>query len=136
MFYIIQQIRGDIMKMHIGFKRKCAFFSRLAVLFRLHVPEGEQRSVSDYRQVYPVLYRTISGYGMPENPKDFIGDLTRLGPVQIQRRALHEVFMSALRAEYYDVAIRHLCYLLQVRNLSLFIANKDLTDPCVPARCS
>lgn len=104
----------------IGFNRKRAFYARLAVLFRLHVAEGEERSVADYRQVYPVLYRTLTGYGMPENPKEFFGDLTRLGPVHIQRRALHEVFMSALRAEYYDVAIRHLCYLLQVREAISF----------------
>lgn len=98
----------------IGFRRKCAFFSRLAVLFRLHITEGETRTSSDYRQVYPILYKTLVGYGIPENPKDIIGDLNILGPVQVQRRALHEVFMSALRAEHYDAAIRHLCYLLQV----------------------
>lgn len=77
------------------------------------------RSVADYRQVYPILYRTLTGYGMPENPKEFSGDLVRLGPVHIQRRVLHEVFMSALRAEYYDAAIRHLCYILQVFNTIL-----------------
>uniref|UniRef100_A0A8R1TQI6 Uncharacterized protein n=1 Tax=Onchocerca volvulus TaxID=6282 RepID=A0A8R1TQI6_ONCVO len=98
----------------IGFNRKCAFFARLGVLFRLHMVENGNRNVADYRQVYPVLYRTLTGYGMPENPKEFSGDLVRLGPIHIQRRALHEVFMSALRAEYYDVAIRHLCYILQV----------------------
>ncbi|EFO24879.2 hypothetical protein LOAG_03607 [Loa loa] len=98
----------------IGFNRKCAFFARLGVLFRLHMAESGNRSVADYRQVYPVLYRTLTGYGMPENPKEFSSDLVRLGPVHIQRRALHEVFMSALRAEYYDAAIRHLCYILQV----------------------
>ncbi|OZC10117.1 hypothetical protein X798_02707 [Onchocerca flexuosa] len=98
----------------IGFNRKCAFFARLGVLFRLHMTENGSRNVADYRQVYPILYRTLTGYGMPENPKEFSGDLVRLGPIHIQRRALHEVFMSALRAEYYDVAIRHLCYILQV----------------------
>uniref|UniRef100_A0A915Q411 Trafficking protein particle complex subunit 11 domain-containing protein n=1 Tax=Setaria digitata TaxID=48799 RepID=A0A915Q411_9BILA len=98
----------------IGFNRKFAFFARLGVLFRLHTAENGNRSVADYRQVYPILYRTLTGYGMPENPKEFSGDLMRLGPVHIQRKALHEVFMSALRAEYYDVAIRHLCYILQV----------------------
>ncbi|MCP9263068.1 hypothetical protein DINM_006420 [Dirofilaria immitis] len=76
--------------------------------------ESGSRNVADYQQVYPILYKTLSGYGMPENPKEFSSDLVRLGPVHIQRRALHEVFMSALRAEYYDAAIRHLCYILQV----------------------
>uniref|UniRef100_A0A0R3RQZ3 Trafficking protein particle complex subunit 9 n=1 Tax=Elaeophora elaphi TaxID=1147741 RepID=A0A0R3RQZ3_9BILA len=98
----------------IGFNRKCAFFARLGVLFRLHMAENGNRNVADYRQVYPILYRTLTGYGMPENPKEFSNDLVRLGPIHIQRRALHEVFMSALRAEYYDAAIRHLCYILQV----------------------
>lgn len=98
----------------IGFNRKCAFFARLGVLFRLHITESGSRTVADYRQVYPVLYRTLIGYGVPENPKELSSDLMRLGPVHIQRKALHEVFMSALRAEYYDAAIRHLCYILQV----------------------
>uniref|UniRef100_A0A9J2PDJ2 Trafficking protein particle complex subunit 11 domain-containing protein n=1 Tax=Ascaris lumbricoides TaxID=6252 RepID=A0A9J2PDJ2_ASCLU len=98
----------------IGFKRKYAFFARLAVLFRLHITEGETRTAYDYRQVYPTLYRTLSGYGIPENPKDMGGDLSVMGPAHVQRRALHEVFMSALRAEHRDAAIRHLCCLLQV----------------------
>ncbi|VDN03575.1 unnamed protein product [Thelazia callipaeda] len=98
----------------IGFNRKYAFFARLAVLFRLHTADNKDRTVADYRQIYPILYRTLVGYGLPENPKDFSGDLTQLGPVHIQRRALSEVLISALRAEYYDVAIRHVCYILQV----------------------
>ncbi|VBB33958.1 unnamed protein product, partial [Acanthocheilonema viteae] len=98
----------------IGFNRKSAFFARLGVLFRLHMTKSGNRSVLDYRQVYPILYRTLTGYGVPENSKEFSNDLMRLGPVHIQRKALHEVFMSALRAEYYDAAIRHLCYILQV----------------------
>ncbi|CAG9530714.1 unnamed protein product [Cercopithifilaria johnstoni] len=98
----------------IGFNRKSAFFARLGVLFRLHMVESGSRGIADYRQVYPILYRTLTGYGIPENPKEFPSDLVKLGPVHIQRRALHEVFMSALRAEYYDAAIRHLCYILQV----------------------
>ncbi|KHN73550.1 Trafficking protein particle complex subunit 9 [Toxocara canis] len=105
----------------IGFKRKYAFFARLAVLFRLHITEGETRTASDYRQVYPTLYRTLVGYGIPENPKGICGDLSVAGPVHVQRRALHEVFMSALRAEHRDAAIRHLCYLLQALYLHFLL---------------
>lgn len=114
-----KNVKMDDMRMklfQIGFNRKCAFFARLGVLFHLHMADSESPSIADYRQVYPILYKTLTGYGMPENPKEFSSDLVRLGPVHIQRRAMHEVFVSALRAEYYDAAIRHLCYILQVSN--------------------
>lgn len=96
----------------IGFLRKNGFFSRLAVLFRLHSDNPEEvRTESDYRVVYPVLYKTLPGYGI----HDSVRNAPLNGPVAIQFKALHEVFMSALRAGQYDAAIRHLCYILQVR---------------------
>jgi hypothetical protein len=64
----------------------------------------------NFFQVYPVLYRTLSGYGINDNGKD----APLNGPIAVQVKALHEVFMSALRAKYYDAAIRHLCFILQV----------------------
>lgn len=103
----------------IGFHRKCAFFARLAVLFRLHASDGEAKTIVDYRYVYPILYRSLAGYGIPEDLKEISGDLSVLGPVHIQRKAFHEVFMSAMRAEYHDAAIRHLCCILQVSKLFL-----------------
>lgn len=103
----------------IGFNRKYAFFARLAVLFHLHMADSGSRSVGDYRQVYPILYRTLIGYGISENPKELGNDSVNVGPVHIQQKALHEVFTSAIRAEYYDAAIRHLCYILQVSNMIL-----------------
>uniref|UniRef100_A0A914EKI2 KIF-binding protein n=1 Tax=Acrobeloides nanus TaxID=290746 RepID=A0A914EKI2_9BILA len=70
----------------IGFQRKNSFFSRLAVLFRLHVTEDESRTEADYRLVYPVLYRTLSGYGINDNGKD----APLNGPIAVQVKALHE----------------------------------------------
>ncbi|GMT03118.1 hypothetical protein PENTCL1PPCAC_25292, partial [Pristionchus entomophagus] len=102
----------------IGFRRKHAFFSRLGVLFRLHMEESSQRTSTDYRGVYPTLYRTLNGYGIAERAEPssgpFCSEAVAAGPVQLQIKALHEVFTSATRAHYYEAAIRHCCYLLQV----------------------
>ncbi|KAF8384767.1 trpp-9 [Pristionchus pacificus] len=102
----------------IGFRRKHAFFSRLGVLFRLHMEESSQRTPTDYRGVYPTLYKTLGGYGIAERAEPssgpFCSEAVAAGPVQLQIKALHEVFTSATRAHYYEAAIRHCCYLLQV----------------------
>jgi hypothetical protein len=96
----------------MGFKRKGAFYSRLAVLFRLHVDDNQDRSKEDYQTVYPVLYSTLPGYGIQTDAQaqEFSSNH---GHVNIQVKALHEVFMSAQRAGYTEAAIRHLCYILQ-----------------------
>jgi hypothetical protein len=94
----------------MGFRRKNSFFSRLAVLFRLHVNESDARTENDYKLVYPILYRTLPGYGIIDTTKESSIN----GPVTVQVKAMHEVYMSALRANFYDAAIRHLCYILQV----------------------
>ncbi|CAJ0585995.1 unnamed protein product, partial [Mesorhabditis spiculigera] len=95
----------------VNFHRKASFFSRLGVLFRLHVTDGETRTVADYRIVYPILYRTLGGYGITEN----VGrePAQNSGPFELQIKALHEVYTSALRAQLHDAAVRHLCHLLQ-----------------------
>uniref|UniRef100_A0A7E4UU45 Trafficking protein particle complex subunit 9 n=1 Tax=Panagrellus redivivus TaxID=6233 RepID=A0A7E4UU45_PANRE len=94
----------------IGFRRKTSFFARLAVLFRLHVADSEARGEADYKLVYPILYRTLPGYGIVDNCRN----AAQHGPVSVQVKAMHEVYMSALRANFMDAAIRHLCYMLQV----------------------
>ncbi|VDK47815.1 unnamed protein product [Cylicostephanus goldi] len=101
-------------EMEVGFRRKCSFFARLGVLFRLQIGEGEQRTPQDYRVVYPVLYRTLPGYGIKENVREVPQDDVLKGPVQLQIKALHEVYTAASRAELYEAAIRHLCHLIQV----------------------
>ncbi|CAD5227966.1 unnamed protein product [Bursaphelenchus okinawaensis] len=94
----------------MGFRRKNAFFSRLAVLFRLHVDDDEYRSEADYKIVYPVLYSSLKGYGIDDTLKS---SKRKLGHVSVQVKALHEVFMSAQRAGLAEAAVRHLCYILQ-----------------------
>lgn len=95
----------------MGFRRKNAFFARLAVLFRLHVDDNEYRSEADYKLVYPVLYSTLAGYGIDDSAKS---SATRMGHVSVQVKAIHEVFMSAQRAGFVEASVRHLCYMLQV----------------------
>uniref|UniRef100_A0A7I4YAL2 N-acetyltransferase domain-containing protein n=1 Tax=Haemonchus contortus TaxID=6289 RepID=A0A7I4YAL2_HAECO len=98
----------------VGFRRKCSFFARLGVLFRLQIADGEQRTPQDYRAVYPILYRTLPGYGIKENVREVAEDGVLKGPIQLQIKALHEVYTAASRAELTDAAIRHLCHLIQV----------------------
>ncbi|VDL85127.1 unnamed protein product [Nippostrongylus brasiliensis] len=96
----------------VGFRRKCSFYARLGVLFRLQIADGEQRTPQDYRAVYPILYRTLPGYGIKENVREVSQDGLK-GPIQLQIKALHEVYTAASRAELTDAAIRHLCHLIQ-----------------------
>ncbi|CAI4227391.1 unnamed protein product [Auanema sp. JU1783] len=97
-----------------GFHRKSSFFARLGVLFRLHVADGELRTVQDYKVVYPILYKTLAGYGIPDDVRENKSSCNTKGPVQMQIKALHEVYTAAIRAELTQAAIRHLCYLIQV----------------------
>ncbi|RCN28139.1 hypothetical protein ANCCAN_26124 [Ancylostoma caninum] len=101
-------------EMEVGFRRKCSFFARLGVLFRLQISDGEQRTPQDYRVVYPVLYRTLPGYGIKENVREVPQDGILKGPVQLQIKALHEVYTAASRAELNEAAIRHICHLIQL----------------------
>ncbi|RCN37502.1 hypothetical protein ANCCAN_16592 [Ancylostoma caninum] len=108
------QTRLHCIERLVGFRRKCSFFARLGVLFRLQISDGEQRTPQDYRVVYPVLYRTLPGYGIKENVREVPQDGILKGPVQLQIKALHEVYTAASRAELNEAAIRHICHLIQV----------------------
>ncbi|VDP08147.1 unnamed protein product [Heligmosomoides polygyrus] len=112
----------------VGFRRKCSFFARLGVLFRLQTTEDEQRTPQDYRAVYPIL--TLPGYGIKENVREVYQDAGLKGPVQLQIKALHEVYTVASRAELTDAAIRHLCHLIQVyyEDMDPLLANRLFTD--------
>ncbi|KAK6034345.1 hypothetical protein COOONC_28151 [Cooperia oncophora] len=114
----------------VGFRRKCSFFSRLGVLFRLQIADGEQRTPQDYRAVYPILYRTLPGYGIKENVREVAQDGVLKGPIQLQIKALHEVYTAASRAELTDAAIRHLCHLIQVYydDMEPLLANRLFDD--------
>ncbi len=63
-------------------------------------------------QVYPLLYGALEGYKVATNIKNFHSESLK-GWASVQIRALHEVYISAVRAGYGDAAVRHLCYLLQ-----------------------
>ncbi|VDM65848.1 unnamed protein product [Strongylus vulgaris] len=117
-------------EMEVGFRRKCSFFARLGVLFRLQIAEGEQRTPQDYRVVYPTLYRTLPGYGIKENVREVPQDDMLKGPVQLQIKALHEVYTAASRAELHEAAIRHLCHLIQVYydDMDPILANRLFDD--------
>ncbi|PIO58740.1 hypothetical protein TELCIR_19816, partial [Teladorsagia circumcincta] len=57
---------------------------------------------------------TLPGYGIKENVREVAQDGVLKGPIQLQIKALHEVYTAASRAELTDAAIRHLCHLIQV----------------------
>uniref|UniRef100_A0A8R1DTS9 Uncharacterized protein n=1 Tax=Caenorhabditis japonica TaxID=281687 RepID=A0A8R1DTS9_CAEJA len=106
-------LNSAAMYKEIGFLRKQAFYARLSVLFELHVTEGRVRQPSDYKTVYPVLFKTLEGYGVELGEPHEIKN-KRLGPVKLQIKSIHEIFTAANRAGHRDAAIRHLCFLLQV----------------------
>uniref|UniRef100_A0A1I8AW41 Trafficking protein particle complex subunit 11 domain-containing protein n=1 Tax=Meloidogyne hapla TaxID=6305 RepID=A0A1I8AW41_MELHA len=123
---------NNIMKSHIclatadiyrkiGFKRKFAFFLRLAVFFRLYM---ENQSEAEYKKVYPYLNESLSGYRIDwrllsnsTSKKSLKAQfLTKLGSSEtfsLQIKAVHEVFTVAMRAGFYDIATRHLCFMLE-----------------------
>ncbi|EFO89603.1 hypothetical protein CRE_07318 [Caenorhabditis remanei] len=106
-------LNSAAMYKEIGFLRKQAFYARLSVLFELHVTEGRVRQAGDYKTVYPVLFKTLEGYGVDlSEPHDMKNK--KIGPVKLQIKSLHEIFTAANRAGHRDAAIRHLCFLLQV----------------------
>ena len=88
---ILQLIKLNLLQ--IAFNRKYAFFSRLGVLFRLHMDESKARNVADYRSVFPILYGSLPGYGIPERTEGsgFSYALSDVGPVALQIKAVHEV---------------------------------------------
>uniref|UniRef100_A0A914L217 Uncharacterized protein n=2 Tax=Meloidogyne incognita TaxID=6306 RepID=A0A914L217_MELIC len=107
----------------IGFKRKFAFFLRLAVFFRLYM---ENQSEAEYKKVYPYLNESLSGYkidwrllsNISTSKKNSLKTqfLTKLGSSEtfsLQIKAVHEVFTVAMRAGFYDIATRHLCFMLE-----------------------
>ncbi|CAI5455505.1 unnamed protein product [Caenorhabditis angaria] len=122
-------LNSAAMYKEIGFIRKQAFYARLSVLFELHVTEGKQRSASDYKTVYPILYKTLEGYGINLNESTEFSNQT-IGPEKLQIKSLHEIFTAANRAGHTDAAIRHLCSLLQVYypSLELSMATRLFED--------
>ncbi|CAB3410328.1 unnamed protein product [Caenorhabditis bovis] len=106
-------LNSATMYKEIGFLRKQAFYARLSVLFELHITDGRQRTATDYKNVYPVLFKTLDGYGISLGSMHDLHD-KKLGPEKLQIKCLHEIFTAANRAGHRDAAIRHLCFLLQV----------------------
>ncbi|KAF7632258.1 hypothetical protein Mgra_00008327 [Meloidogyne graminicola] len=108
----------------IGFKRKFAFFLRLAVFFRLYM---ENQSEAEYKKVYPYLNESLSGYKIDwkllssssnlNNKKSLMAQyLFKLGSSEtfsLQIKAVHEVFTVAMRAGFFNIATRHLCFMLE-----------------------
>ncbi|KAL3103192.1 hypothetical protein niasHS_002378 [Heterodera schachtii] len=103
---------SEVYKM-IGFKRKCAFFLRLAVFFRLFI---ENHSENDYKKVYPILNESLFGYGIGGKFSNFTKEPKGEGTsatFSLQIKAVHEVCTVAVRAGLHNMAIRHLCFMLE-----------------------
>uniref|UniRef100_A0A915NFV1 Trs120/TRAPPC9 N-terminal domain-containing protein n=1 Tax=Meloidogyne floridensis TaxID=298350 RepID=A0A915NFV1_9BILA len=94
----------------IGFKRKFAFFLRLAVFFRLYM---ENQSEAEYKKVYPYLNESLSGYKIDWRLLTNISTSKKNKTFSLQIKAVHEVFTVAMRAGFYDIATRHLCFMLE-----------------------
>lgn len=111
------------------------------MLFRLHVDNADIRhSESDYKEVgcfppflladgklfyiyskvYPVIHRTLDGYGIGNNRRSRLrpGSFREISPAKVpfalQIKAINEVCICATRAGYCDIAVRHLTYIIQV----------------------
>uniref|UniRef100_A0A914GWE5 Trafficking protein particle complex subunit 9 n=1 Tax=Globodera rostochiensis TaxID=31243 RepID=A0A914GWE5_GLORO len=95
----------------IGFKRKYSFFLRLAVFFRLFI---ENHSENDYKRVYPILNESLHGYGIGGKfCKEKVPNCDRFATFSLQIKAVHEVCTVAVRAGLHNMAIRHLCFMLE-----------------------
>jgi hypothetical protein len=59
--------------------------------------------------VYPVLYKALAGYGIPESAKDVpVG--SRKGPAVVQIRALHEVILIMFNTAFIAFIFAFSCF--------------------------
>ncbi|KFD51482.1 hypothetical protein M513_07695 [Trichuris suis] len=94
-----------------GFRRKYAFYCRLAALFFISHNECQPNGMDTYRTVYPLLLKALDSYTKGINSAT--DTETYYGWPGVQVNILHEVHVAALRADYKEASIRHLLFLLQ-----------------------
>ncbi|XP_011607307.1 trafficking protein particle complex subunit 9 isoform X2 [Takifugu rubripes] len=92
----------------IGFRRKSAFFKRVAAMQCVAptIPEP------GWRACYKLLLETLPGYSLSLDPKDFSKG-THRGWAAVQVRLLHELVYASRRMGNPGLSVRHLSFLLQ-----------------------
>ncbi|XP_076027696.1 trafficking protein particle complex subunit 9 isoform X2 [Genypterus blacodes] len=92
----------------IGFRRKSAFFKRVAAMQCVAptIPEP------GWRACYKLLLETLPGYSLSLDPKDFSKG-THRGWAAVQMRLLHELVYASRRMGNPALSVRHLSFLLQ-----------------------
>ncbi|GFS05209.1 trafficking protein particle complex subunit 9 [Elysia marginata] len=92
----------------IGFKRKAAFFRRVA---GMHCVSPD--TTPSWSQCYELLLQCLGGYGLNVDPKDVRRDRASGWPV-LQYRVLHELIYSARRISNPHIAVRHMSLLVDL----------------------
>ncbi|KAG8515455.1 Trafficking protein particle complex subunit 9, partial [Galemys pyrenaicus] len=92
----------------IGFRRKSAFFKRVAAMQCVAPSVAEP----GWRACYKLLLETLPGYSLSLDPQDFSKG-THRGWAAVQMRLLHELVYASRRMGTPALAVRHLSFLLQ-----------------------
>ncbi|XP_061615742.1 trafficking protein particle complex subunit 9 isoform X5 [Phyllopteryx taeniolatus] len=102
----------------IGFRRKSAFFKRVAAMQCVAptIPEP------GWRACYKLLLETLPGYSLSLDPKDFSKG-THRGWAAVQMRLLHELVYASRRMGNPGLSVRHLSFLLQT--MLDFLSDQD-----------
>ncbi|XP_066121704.1 trafficking protein particle complex subunit 9 isoform X1 [Saccopteryx bilineata] len=105
----------------IGFRRKSAFFKRVAAM------QCVAPSITEpgWRACYKLLLETLPGYSLSLDPKDFSKGMHR-GWAAVQTRLLHELVYASRRMGNPALAVRHLSFLLQT--MLDFLSDQEKKD--------
>ncbi|XP_054981496.1 trafficking protein particle complex subunit 9 isoform X3 [Sorex araneus] len=105
----------------IGFRRKSAFFKRVAAMQCVAPSIAEP----GWRVCYKLLLETLPGYSLSLDPQDFSRGAHR-GWAAVQMRLLHELVYASRRMGDPALAVRHLCFLLQT--MLDFLSDQEKKD--------
>ncbi|KAF6101492.1 trafficking protein particle complex 9 [Phyllostomus discolor] len=105
----------------IGFRRKSAFFKRVAAMQCVAPSIAEP----GWRACYKLLLETLPGYSLSLDPKDF-NKGTHRGWAAVQMRLLHELVYASRRMGNPALAVRHLSFLLQT--MLDFLSDQEKKD--------
>ncbi|XP_075405341.1 trafficking protein particle complex subunit 9 isoform X2 [Tenrec ecaudatus] len=105
----------------IGFRRKSAFFKRVAAMQCVAPSIAEP----GWRACYKLLLETLPGYSLSLDPKDFSKG-THRGWAAVQLRLLHELVYASRRMGNPALSVRHLSFLLQT--MLDFLSDQEKKD--------
>ncbi|XP_036293388.1 trafficking protein particle complex subunit 9 isoform X2 [Pipistrellus kuhlii] len=105
----------------IGFRRKSAFFKRVAAMQCVAPSIAEP----GWRACYKLLLETLPGYSLSLDPQDFSRG-THRGWAAVQMRLLHELVYASRRMGNPALSVRHLSFLLQT--MLDFLSDQEKKD--------